>query len=639
MPRRCSCRRYAVLAADRRRAATTTRAWQALSPALHAPQVALRDFTARPVIVFHPAGALAVAAEDRAAEPAARPRRRPASRGRQPLRDQPRSASAGRSPTTTSVREQFAPAQFLDMSDAEKLSRQSFERFDAGVEAQSGGDAPQSRFRAQDRSSIYEVIYLAQAARGCLHARRGSCFDALLRGSAAAKSPLGKERLIPTGLGTAQVALAGRLRGADDQGPAARTVATRCSERGRGGRGDDGACRRRSGAQGKLQVVSDFEVAAMTIGAMPSCPGCGAASPTRSTTPAATTSRATVGGRAHGERRRRDRRSDLQAFELIGPGDVLGINPQEIIRTEPRGWVTDFEPNFLAFVEFYDEDFPWRYTPAAREAATHRLTPWLTLLVLKESEFDRDRTPGRPLSSVSIKAAQRRRADPASRSALGLGTCADRGDRWATAPHPTRPARRMLQAQPGSWRVAADLAAPARAQYRLLRLPRADLRGRPQGRTRRRVRRPRPPAASRSPGRPARVPGLLRMVLPHRRRGDFEELAAPKAAAIDPASASATSISPPRASACPMSSRRWPTITHQGVVGLEGALKAPDDAAEAARSGAPFPQTSRRSSTPRRCAARRGERSGGRAAALWRLARAGRPGRPGAGDDELGRTG
>jgi hypothetical protein len=92
-----------------------------------------------------------------------------------------------------------------------------------------------------------------------------------------------------------------------------------------------------------------------------------------------------------------------QTFELIGPGDVIGLDPQNIVRCEPRNWVTDFEPNFLPFVEFYDEDFPWRYSPVGPEAATHRLLPWLTLLVLEESEFERSRLPGRPLTSVRIK--------------------------------------------------------------------------------------------------------------------------------------------------------------------------------------------------------------------------------------------
>lgn len=76
-------------------------------------------------------------------------------------------------------------------------------------------------------------------------------------------------------------------------------------------------------------------------------------------------------------------------FSLLGPGDVVGINPDAVVRTEPRDWVTDFEPNYLAFVEFYDEDFLWRYTPARPGGPSgERLRPWLALLVLEEETVD-----------------------------------------------------------------------------------------------------------------------------------------------------------------------------------------------------------------------------------------------------------
>lgn len=85
--------------------------------------------------------------------------------------------------------------------------------------------------------------------------------------------------------------------------------------------------------------------------------------------------------------------------QLVGPGDIMGINPRAIVRTEPRPWVTDFEPNYLAFIEFYDEDFPWRYTPARAvemdqggspvdDSQQTKLRPWFWLLVLGETEFE-----------------------------------------------------------------------------------------------------------------------------------------------------------------------------------------------------------------------------------------------------------
>jgi hypothetical protein len=72
-------------------------------------------------------------------------------------------------------------------------------------------------------------------------------------------------------------------------------------------------------------------------------------------------------------------------FSLHGPSDVIGLHPDAVLRTEPAAQVQNFEPNYLSYVEFYDEDFPWRYTPAAPNG--DRLRPWIALLVLKLDEF------------------------------------------------------------------------------------------------------------------------------------------------------------------------------------------------------------------------------------------------------------
>ena len=89
---------------------------------------------------------------------------------------------------------------------------------------------------------------------------------------------------------------------------------------------------------------------------------------------------------------------------LYGPGDVIGVDARAIVRTEPRNWITAFDPNFLPFVEFYDEDFPWRYSPDVVDPATGRLRPWLALIVLTEEEYElTGMLPGRPLPSIAIE--------------------------------------------------------------------------------------------------------------------------------------------------------------------------------------------------------------------------------------------
>ncbi|HEX8145043.1 MAG TPA: hypothetical protein VF553_20925 [Pyrinomonadaceae bacterium] len=94
-----------------------------------------------------------------------------------------------------------------------------------------------------------------------------------------------------------------------------------------------------------------------------------------------------------------------KVVELLGPGDVLGLNPLAVVKTEPRNLVTDFEANYLAYIEFYEEDFPWRFTPvkAAGELTESRLRPWIFLIVLEEGEFEEKRL-GAPLPAFEIKA-------------------------------------------------------------------------------------------------------------------------------------------------------------------------------------------------------------------------------------------
>lgn len=78
-------------------------------------------------------------------------------------------------------------------------------------------------------------------------------------------------------------------------------------------------------------------------------------------------------------------------LNIVGPGDILGIDKKLVVRREPEEGVFNFEANYLPAIEFFEEDFPWRYTPAT-PAAGHRLRPWLALVVLKDGEF----TVGQP---------------------------------------------------------------------------------------------------------------------------------------------------------------------------------------------------------------------------------------------------
>jgi hypothetical protein len=108
-------------------------------------------------------------------------------------------------PNPQPLTEQFAPAQFLDMSDADKLSQRSFQPFAAGIEL-AGTAMPKADFqRCVD--VVYEVIYFRKARRRLFFGLRDALVGLLVAISAAGRSKLSASRTAPTGLGTPRVAL------------------------------------------------------------------------------------------------------------------------------------------------------------------------------------------------------------------------------------------------------------------------------------------------------------------------------------------------------------------------------------------------------------------------------------------------
>ncbi len=92
-----------------------------------------------------------------------------------------------------------------------------------------------------------------------------------------------------------------------------------------------------------------------------------------------------------------------QQVQLYGPGDVVGIDSRAVVKTEPLDWITNFENNYMPAIDFYDADFPWRYTPAAPDASGLKLRPWITLIVLADSEYDAGQSTGQgPLPFINL---------------------------------------------------------------------------------------------------------------------------------------------------------------------------------------------------------------------------------------------
>ena len=70
---------------------------------------------------------------------------------------------------------------------------------------------------------------------------------------------------------------------------------------------------------------------------------------------------------------------------MRGPGDVIGIDPRQVVRTEPAAGSTDFEALDLAAIEFDNPDLPWLFMPAAADAQG-RLRPWLCLVAVRQQD-------------------------------------------------------------------------------------------------------------------------------------------------------------------------------------------------------------------------------------------------------------
>lgn len=70
-----------------------------------------------------------------------------------------------------------------------------------------------------------------------------------------------------------------------------------------------------------------------------------------------------------------------RSLDLLGPGDVIGIEPSQVLRMTPAPGSRDAEPDFFPSVEFDAPELPWTYSPVLPEGS--RLLPWITLVVIE----------------------------------------------------------------------------------------------------------------------------------------------------------------------------------------------------------------------------------------------------------------
>ena len=214
-----------------------------------------------------------------------------------------------------------------------------------------------------------------------------------------------------------------------------------------------------------------------------SCRGCARVLPPRSTWP--TRSARTCAARSISRRRSRSTacRAIRSRCGLRGPADVVGIDPHEIVRVDPKPNTTDFEPNYFPGIEFDRPDFPWLFTPA-KAGANAKLRPWLCLVVVRQQEgVLLSSSADAPLPILNINGP----AKPADE-------LPDLVDSWAWV-HAQVAASSLAEADPnaaeerhadaaGALALAPAVPADSAAEHRLRRLRRADVRAGSQGRAR-----------------------------------------------------------------------------------------------------------------------------------------------------------
>ena len=180
--------------------------WRAVTPAGTNVQVTLRQFaTPKGSVVLHPFGSLEITEK---LVPLGLPIQK---LGTQRIRDGRIFAVdhvlLGKTPGQIApLREQFAPAQFIEMTDAQKLSSHSFERYEAGVQV-GGGDAVNATY-VKHRNADYEVIYIPERRNPIIFFLALSLFDVFAGAGAVSRSALSAAQTAPSLLGAPKAAVA-----------------------------------------------------------------------------------------------------------------------------------------------------------------------------------------------------------------------------------------------------------------------------------------------------------------------------------------------------------------------------------------------------------------------------------------------
>jgi len=105
----------------------------------------------------------------------------------------------------------------------------------------------------------------------------------------------------------------------------------------------------------------------------------------------------------------KDNPSLTRQFSLAGPVDVRSISADAIAQAIPADKSSGYSCDYMPFLEFHEEDFPWRYTPLP---SSDKLVPWLLLLACKEGEYTLLTAPdGSHQVAINLEGAEGEEAD------------------------------------------------------------------------------------------------------------------------------------------------------------------------------------------------------------------------------------
>ena len=88
-------------------------------------------------------------------------------------------------------------------------------------------------------------------------------------------------------------------------------------------------------------------------------------------------------------------------IDIISSGDILNVNPKAVSKTVPARGHHGFAVELYPYIELWEPDFPWRYTPALPK--NNRLRPWIVLLVCKREDCLINTKDGRTYVSFNIR--------------------------------------------------------------------------------------------------------------------------------------------------------------------------------------------------------------------------------------------